>query len=497
MLIFRNFIVTDCNFVHPKFYQPDKFSLLSNPWRKIFLGLGSPELVEGAALRTFTSSPPDPKLKEQAYSSANLTLKQVLTSSRTATLCLPAYNNTQTGSPARESLASTPPPKRKSQKRLLSYLIFGILWSSLLSCSPNQESQQPPETTNTTTSTLSTKPQPHREEASPLSFAPVAAEATPAVVNIATTQTIKAPATTPFFGPSPFEEFFRHFFPERLRTFKRQSLGSGFIIDSHGIIVTNHHVVNQADEIFVRIKQAAFKAKVLGSDPVTDLAVLEIEPDEELPTLRFGDSSQLQVGEWVIAIGNPFGFSHTVTAGIVSATGRVIGQSPYDNFIQTDASINPGNSGGPLLNLKGEVIGINTVIFSQTGGNIGIGFAIPSNLANNITEKLRSGEKIVRGWLGVTIQNLSQDLAQAFDISEAQGTLIADVKEGSPADQAGLKRGDVIIGVNGIAVSSARDLSRKIAVVAPGTEIEIQVIRQGKQQTFTVEIGERPSRLRG
>ncbi len=383
----------------------------------------------------------------------------------------------------------------KRQKRLLSYLICGVLWSSLLGCSPNQESQESPDAT----STPFAKSQLPEEEKSLSTFAPIAAKATPAVVNIATTQTIKAPATSPFFGPSPFgeqspfEEFLRHFFPNKPKTFKRQSLGSGFIIDSDGIIVTNHHVVNRADEIFVRIEQEEFKAELLGSDPATDLAVIEIESDKQLSTLNFGDSSQLVVGDWVIAIGNPFGFSQTVTAGIVSAIGRFIGQSSYDNFIQTDASINPGNSGGPLLNLKGEVIGINTAIFSQTGGNIGIGFAIPSNLARNITEKLRSGEKIVRGWLGVTIQNLNQDLAQAFGISETQGTLIADVEERGPADQAGLKRGDVIVGVNGIAISSAQGLSRKIATIAPGTEIKLQVIRQGKQQTFTVELSERPS----
>lgn len=391
----------------------------------------------------------------------------------------------------------------KRQRRLLSSLICGVVLSLSMGCSPEAELPDKTNTTNAAPSNIPAKPSSRQDGAPFPSFADVVAKVTPAVVNIATTQTVEAPAMPPFFGPgpfgggSPFEEFFRHFFPDRPRTFKRQSLGSGFITDPQGIIITNHHVVDQADEILVRLKQEEFKAKVLGSDPATDLAVLKIEPDRDLPTLSFGDSSQLRVGDWVIAIGNPFGLSQTVTAGIVSAIDRVIGQGPYDDFIQTDASINPGNSGGPLLNLQGEVIGINTAIFSQTGGNIGIGFAIPSNLARDITEKLRSNGEIERGWLGVTIQDLDKDLAKAFGISEAAGALIANVEKGSPADQAGLKRGDVIVGVDGVPIASVRDLSRKVAAIDPDTEVEFQIIRKGKQQTLTVEVGERPSRIRG
>jgi serine protease Do len=277
------------------------------------------------------------------------------------------------------------------------------------------------------------------------------------------------------------------------KTLKRQSLGSGFVIDSQGIIVTNHHVVNQAEKIVVRLEKKEFEAQILGSDPATDLAILKIKPSKELPILDFADSSQMQVGDWVIAIGNPFGLSQTVTAGIVSATGRVIGQGPYDDFIQTDASINPGNSGGPLLNLNGEVIGINTAIFSQTGGNIGIGFAIPSNIAHGITEQLRAHGKVVRGWLGVAIQDLDEDLAKAFSLSEMQGALVADVEAGTPADTAGIKRGDVIVDFRGKSVKSAPDLSREVATTEPGTKAAIEIIRKGKKQTLTVKIGEQPS----
>jgi serine protease Do len=368
----------------------------------------------------------------------------------------------------------------------------------LLGCSPPDA--ESPLATNTETSNVSSEPQVNREAFLP-SFAAIVAQAKPAVVNIATTQTLKTPERQPFFGPSPFgennpfEDFFRHFFPDTPKTFKRQSLGSGFVIDPQGIIVTNHHVIGQADEIVVRLEKEEFKAQVLGSDPATDLALLKIKPDKKLTTLSFADSSQLQVGDWVIAIGNPFGLSQTVTAGIVSATGRVIGQGPYDDFIQTDASINPGNSGGPLLNLQGEVIGINTAIFSQTGGNIGIGFATPSNLAHSITEELRANGKIVRGWLGVAIQDLNEELAKAFGLSEMQGALVADLQEGAPADKAGFKRGDVIVSFRGKSVKSAHDLSREVAATHPGVEAEVEIIRKGKKHTLTVEIGEQPSKF--
>jgi serine protease Do len=380
--------------------------------------------------------------------------------------------------------------------RLYRLLITFTILLLLIGCSAEVES---PLVTSNETSSLSSKPQASREAFFP-SFASIVARAKPAVVNIATTQTIKTPEGHPFFGPGPFgennplEEFFRRFFPDMPKTLKRQSLGSGFVIDPQGIIVTNHHVVNRAEKIVVRLEKKEFEAQLLGSDPATDLAILKIRSSEELPILNFADSSQMQVGDWVIAIGNPFGLSQTVTAGIVSATGRVIGQGPYDDFIQTDASINPGNSGGPLLNLKGEVIGINTAIFSQTGGNIGIGFAIPSNIAHGITKELRTHGKVVRGWLGVAIQDLDEDLAKAFGLSEIQGALVAGVGAKTPADTAGLKRGDVIVSFREKSVKSAHDLSRKVAATEPGTKAAIEVIRKGKKQTLTAKIGEQPSK---
>lgn len=381
--------------------------------------------------------------------------------------------------------------KGKEWRVFLSFLVYTVLLL-LLGCSSEGES---PLATPTETSRAPSKPQASREALLP-SFAAIVAKAKPAVVNIATTQTIETPEGHPFFGPdsfgeeTPFEEFFRHFFPDMPKTFKRQSLGSGFVIDPEGLIITNHHVVDRAEKIIIRLEKKEFEAQILGSDPATDLAILKIKPERKLPTLSFGDSSQLQVGDWVIAIGNPFGLSQTVTAGIVSATSRVIGQGPYDDFIQTDASINPGNSGGPLLNLEGKVVGINTAIFSQTGANIGIGFAIPSNLSRDITGKLRTQGKVVRGWLGVVVQDLDKDLATAFDLPEVQGALVVDVKGEGPADKAGLKRGDVILSFGGKSVQSLQDLSREVAATEPGIKVPVEIIRQGKKQALTVEVGE-------
>jgi serine protease Do len=323
------------------------------------------------------------------------------------------------------------------------------------------------------------------------------------VVNIATTQTVKAPSVEewfgPFFGPpgegSPFEEFFRRFGPPVPKTFKRRSLGSGFVLEPNGTIVTNHHVIDQAEEIVVRLASRSkdYKARVIGSDPKTDLALLRIEPDHELPVLRLGDSDRIRVGDWVVAIGNPFGLEKTVTAGIVSATGRTIGQGPYDDFIQTDASINPGNSGGPLLNLQGEVIGINSAIFSRTGGNLGIGFAIPSNLARSVLQQLEERGKVVRGWLGIVIQEVTEDLAKSFGLEEPVGALVSDVQKGGPADKGGIERGDVILSYRGKRVESSRDLPRMVADTPPGTRVEIEVRRGDRTRTLQVEVGEMPA----
>ncbi|MGH7857241.1 MAG: DegQ family serine endoprotease, partial [Candidatus Binatia bacterium] len=330
-------------------------------------------------------------------------------------------------------------------------------------------------------------------------FPEVAEAASPAVVNVATTQTVKAPGVEewlfgPFGGQGPFGDFFRGFGPPNPRQFRRRSLGSGFVIDSDGTIVTNHHVIAGADEIVVRLSSGAeeYEAKVLGSDPKTDLALLQIEPERELPRLRLGDSERMRVGSWVVAIGNPFGLQNTVTAGIISATDRAIGQGPYDDFIQTDASINPGNSGGPLLNLRGEVVGINTAIFSRAGGNLGIGFAIPSSLARPIVEQLRTKGKVVRGWLGVATQEVDEDLAESFGLEKARGALVSDVRRGSPADDGGIARGDVIVAYDGKPVASSAELPAAVAATPPGERVEVEVVRNGEKKTLEIEVGEMP-----
>lgn len=317
----------------------------------------------------------------------------------------------------------------------------------------------------------------------------------PCVVNISTTTVVKGPDLREwFFGRrSPFDEFFEEYF-ERFfgdmpqREYKQRSLGSGFIIDKEGYILTNNHVVEKAQQIKVKLYDSReYDATVVGRDPKTDIALLKINPRQTLPVATLGDSDKLEVGEWVIAIGNPFGLEHTVTAGIVSAKGRVIGQGPYDDFIQTDASINPGNSGGPLFNLRGEVIGINTAIIS---GGQGIGFAIPINLAKSIVEQLKTKKRVIRGWLGVRIQRVTPEIAKSFNLKEAEGALVADVIEGSPADQAGIKRGDIIISYDGKPIKDMETLPRLVAQTEVGKKVKIKIIREGKQLEKEVIIGE-------
>jgi len=330
------------------------------------------------------------------------------------------------------------------------------------------------------------------------SFASLAQQVMPAVVNINTSKTITAGPRRPFpRGQDPFEQFFGEDFWQRFGgrrgPQKQRSLGSGFVIDNAGYIVTNRHVVNGADDIDVQFSNGkAYKAKLVGEDTKTDVAVLKIKPEGRLPTVPLGDSSKLQVGDWVIAVGNPFGLEHTVTAGIVSARDRVIGAGPYDDFIQTDASINPGNSGGPLFDQHGKVIGIATAIFSQSGGNIGIGFATPINLARQVVDQLRTTGKVVRGRLGVGIQPLGRDLRQALGLGDLEGALVADVQRDSPAEKAGLKRGDVVIALNGKAVVEPGALSREIAMMKPGTEVQLRINRDGKERDLSVRIGQLP-----
>ncbi len=332
-------------------------------------------------------------------------------------------------------------------------------------------------------------------------FTDLAEKAGAAVVNINTVKVVEPGERQRLFEQfqrrgGPFDEFFENFekfFGEQLRRPRKQrSLGSGFIISKDGFIVTNNHVIAGADEVNVTLQGGddTYTAEIIGRDPDTDLAVLKIEPDEDLPTLEFGDSDAMQIGEWVVAIGNPFGLDHSVTAGIVSAKSRIIGAGPFDDFIQTDASINPGNSGGPLLNLEGQVIGINTAIVAAGQG---IGFAVPSNMAQRIIEQLQTGKKIRRGWLGVSIQNVDKDMAKALGLEEPRGALVANAMPGEPAAEAGVKTGDVILRVNGEEVADTNELLRKIAAIKPDENAVLTIWRDEKIRTITVSLGERDS----
>jgi serine protease Do len=326
-------------------------------------------------------------------------------------------------------------------------------------------------------------------------------EAKPAVVNIGAKRNAEGPATPELRGrpgDRSFEDFYKRFFEETPRRPVRAA-GSGFVLSPDGYIVTNNHVVEDATDIEVKLADGReLPAKVIGRDPKTDVALLKVE-GTGLPVIPLGDSSTLQVGEPVMAIGNPFGLEQTVTTGIVSATGRVIGSGPYDNFIQTDASINPGNSGGPLINARGEVIGINTAIFSRSGGSVGIGFAVPSSLAKSVITQLAEHGTVERGWLGVSIQPLSKELAKGFKRGDAGGALVSAVVEGSPAEKAGVKRGDVIVEFDGKRVAKSADLPRLVADVRVGNDVPMVVVREGSEVRLTAKIArleeEAPSKI--
>lgn len=329
----------------------------------------------------------------------------------------------------------------------------------------------------------------------PATFAEVAEKASPAVVNISTVKVVKGGERMFRFPGQPemedqFKDFFEKFFPERRmpRNRKQRSLGSGFIIQPDGLIITNNHVVEGADDILVHMSDGReLHAKILGRDPKTDLAVIKIKTKGEYPFLKLGDSEKVRIGDWVVAIGNPFGLEHTVTAGILSARGRALGAGPYDDFMQTDASINPGNSGGPLLNLDGEVVGINTAIVA---GGTGIGFAIPTSLAKGIVDQLKEKGRVVRGWLGVIIQKITPDLAKTFKLEKEHGALVADVAEDGPAKDAGIKRGDVIIAFDGKEIKDYSDLPAIVAETPVGKKVDVKVVRDGREKTIKVKIAE-------
>lgn len=331
----------------------------------------------------------------------------------------------------------------------------------------------------------------------PTSFADVAEQVSPAVVNVSTVRFVK----NRFANPNQFQdpqmrEFFEHFFgPQVFREAppqKTTSLGSGVIVDQAGYILTNNHVVEKASEIIVKLKSGEeYKATVVGTDPTTDLAVLKLEDrNQPWPSVDMGDSDAARVGDWVIAMGSPFGLEQTVTSGIISAKGRTIGQGPYDDFIQTDASINPGNSGGPLVDMNGKVIGINTAIFSRTGGSLGIGFAIPINLAQRVYDDIVKTGQAHRGWLGVFIQALTPELAQHFKMKKAMGVLITSVVSGGPADRGGIKPGDVIIQFDGKTVETPNELQRLVGLTEVREKITLQVIRNGARKKIKVQIGD-------
>jgi serine protease Do len=341
----------------------------------------------------------------------------------------------------------------------------------------------------------------------PDGIADVAEKVIDAVVNISTSQTVEAKVSggehgaMPQLPPgSPFEEFFDDFFKNRrgpggeknggLQPHKTNSLGSGFIIDPSGIVVTNNHVIADADEISIIMNDGSkFKAELVGVDKKTDLAVLKFTPTKPLIAVKFGDSDKLRLGEWVIAIGNPFSLGGSVTAGIVSARNRDINSGPYDSYIQTDAAINRGNSGGPLFNLDGEVIGVNTLIISPSGGSIGIGFAVPSKTVSAVVDQLRQFGELRRGWLGVRIQQVTDEIAESLNIKPARGALIAGVDDKGPAKPAGIEPGDVVITFDGKEIKEPKDLSRVVADTAVGKAVDVVIIRKGKEETRQVTLG--------
>lgn len=345
-------------------------------------------------------------------------------------------------------------------------------------------------------------------ERSGRAFASVVKKVKPSVVHIQVEEEVSASGGSNYNRQFFDDEFFQRFFGPRFRQqypkqnphrfrHKKSGQGSGFLISKDGYILTNNHVVENADSIKVILaNKKEYKAKVIGTDPMSDVALIKIKDGNDLPFLALGNSDKLDVGEWVIAIGNPFGLNQTVTVGVVSAKGRSrIGINEYENFIQTDAAINPGNSGGPLLNIRGEVIGINSALFSRTGGYMGIGFAIPINMVKAIQDQLHEHGKVTRGWLGVAIQDVDEELAHSFGLKEARGILISEVQDDSPAAKAGLKRGDVIIRLGGSVVADVNQLRNRVALMAPKSKTSLRVIRDSKEKDIEVVIGERPSNL--
>lgn len=331
------------------------------------------------------------------------------------------------------------------------------------------------------------------------SLSPLVKQLSPSVVNISTTSVSKGrnfSYESPFGGKEgdQFNDFFDKFFGEMPeREFKGKGLGSGFIFSEDGYIITNNHVVERATDIKVILENGEiYHANVIGTDPKTDLALLKIEPKKKLPAVRFGNSDNLEIGDWVLAIGNPFGLGHTVTAGIISAKGRSLGLGSYDNFLQTDAAINPGNSGGPLFNFNGEIIGVNTAIIA---GGQGIGFAIPINMAKSVVAQLRDSGKVVRGWIGVYVQQITPEIAESINLKDPHGALVSDLTPGGPAEAAGVQRGDIIVEFNGKSIEDMPELPRSVASYAPGTNAQLKVLRNGEPKVLNIKLGELPEEV--
>jgi serine protease Do len=334
-------------------------------------------------------------------------------------------------------------------------------------------------------------------------FASVAEHVKPCVVNISTSKTVEL-QSNPFMDNKDMQNFFGKDFQFQFgmpgegdsegQKFKQKSLGSGFVIRSDGYIVTNAHVVLDMDKITVKFPggEKEYEAKVIGTDKNTDLAVIKVDTENKLPAVTLGDSDKVRVGDWAIAIGNPFGLENSVTAGIVSAKGRFIDQGPYDDFIQTDAAINPGNSGGPLVNISGEIIGVNTLIYSTSGGYNGVGFAIPIDMAKDVADEIIDTGRVSRGWLGITFDEMTEKLARAYGLDEAKGVIITGVLSDTPAKKAGLREEDIILKLNGVEIKDGHHLQHEVGTLDKGADVKVTLLREGKEKVVTVTLGERP-----